>query len=268
MSGLRVTVLGCGGSRGVPAVGPDWGNCDPANPKNRRLRSSILVEGEGGDASGGGQGRVSILIDTSPDLREQLLAAEVSHLDAVLWTHAHGDHCHGIDDLREICRRRMAPLDVYGLPEHLDDIKTRFGYCFRPPKASNEGFYRPVLVDHPLERRLDIGGLEIRSFEQDHGWSKSVGYRFGKFAYSTDVVRLDEKAFEALEGTEVWIVDCQRLEPHPVHAHLDLTLEWINRVKPKLAYLTHMDQSMDYDTLLRRLPSGVEPAYDGLRIAL
>ena len=262
MSGLRVTVLGCGGSRGVPTIGNNWGACDPANPKNHRLRSSILVEQERGGAD-----RVSVLVDTSPDLRAQLLAAEVSRLDAVLWTHQHADHCHGIDDLREICRLMMAPLDVYGLPEHLADLRSRFEYCFRASKAQ-DSYYRPVLVDHPLERHFDVRGLEIRAFEQDHGWSKSVGYRFENFAYSTDVVRLDEEAFAALDGIDVWIVDCQRVEPHPVHAHLDLTLSWIDRVKPKRAYLTHMDQSMDYDTLLRQLPPGVEPAYDGLRIEL
>lgn len=255
-SPMRVTVLGCGGSRGVPIIGVGWGDCDPANPRNSRLRPSILVEQDG----------VSILVDTSPDLRQQLIAAGVSRLDAVLWTHQHADHAHGIDELREICRAIHAPLTVYGAAEHLADIRRRFSYCFEPLKAGYP-YYRPVLDAHEVEGPFQVGSVSVTPFRQDHGYMDTLGYRFGRFAYSTDVVRLDEAAFAALEGVEVWIVDCARIAPpHPVHAHLDLTLEWIGRIRPKRAYLTHMDHTMDYDTLCRLLPPGVEPAYDGLVI--
>ncbi len=265
MTSMRVTVLGCGGSRGVPVIAQGWGNCDPANPKNRRLRPSVLVEqGLGGE----GQGAVSILIDTSPDLRQQLLAAEVRRLDAVLWTHTHADHSHGIDELRELCRAMHAPITAHALPEHLAELQSRFGYCFEPLRPGDP-YYRPVLVPHPVESAFSVRGQSVVPFLQDHGYSKTTGYRIGNFAYSTDVVRLGDDAFAALEGVEVWIVDCCRIEPpHPVHAHLGLTLEWIARVKPKRAYLTHMDQTMDYDTVCKLLPPGVEPAYDGLVITL
>ncbi|WP_448188495.1 MBL fold metallo-hydrolase [Azospirillum sp. sgz301742] len=253
---MRVTVLGCGGSSGVPVIGNQWGDCDPANPRNRRSRASVLVE----------QGGASILVDTSPDLRQQLLDADVRRLDGVLWTHNHADHAHGLDELREICRLMQAPLPVYGMAKHLDDIAARFGYAFAPLNPGDP-IYRPVLVPHVVEAPFDIGGLRVVPFVQDHGYMPTLGFRFGTFAYSTDVVRLDEAAFAALEGIDVWVVDCVRVEPpHPVHSHLAQTLEWIARVKPKRAYLTHMNQTMDYETVLRMLPPGVEPAYDGLVI--
>ncbi|AWK86996.1 MBL fold metallo-hydrolase [Azospirillum thermophilum] len=255
---MRVTVLGCGGSRGVPIVGLGWGACDPANPKNRRMRPSILVE----------QGGVSVLIDTSPDLRQQLLVNDVRRLDAVLWTHAHADHCHGIDELREICALMHAPIPAYARADHLAELKSRFAYCFEPLSGSYP-FYRPALTPHDIEGPFSINGLGVIPFTQDHGYMETLGFRFGRFAYSTDVVRLDDAAFAALEGIEVWIVDCARIKPpHVVHAHLELTLEWIARVRPKRAYLTHMDNTMDYDTVRRLVPEGVEPAHDGLVITL
>ncbi len=255
---MRVTVLGCGGSSGVPVIGNQWGDCDPTNPKNRRSRASILVE----------QGGAGILVDTSPDLRQQLLDADVRRLDAVLWTHNHADHAHGLDELREICRLMQAQLPVYGMAQHLEEIARRFEYAFAPLRAGDP-IYRPVLVPHVVEAPFDVAGLHVVPFVQDHGWMPTLGFRFGKFAYSTDVVRLDEAAFAALAGIDVWIVDCVRVEPpHPVHSHLAQTLDWIDRVKPKRAYLTHMNQTMDYETVLRMLPPGVEPAYDGLVIEL
>lgn len=255
---MRVTVLGCGGSSGVPVIGNQWGACDPANPRNRRLRPSILVE----------QGGTKLLVDTTPDLRQQLLAAGVDRLDAVLWTHHHADHAHGIDELREICRLMGHGLDAWGLAEHLTELERRFGYCFQPQKPG-DSIYRPVLAARQVDGPFSVGEVPVLPFLQDHGYSRTLGFRFGRFAYSTDVVRLDESAFAALEGIEVWIVDCTRVEPpHPVHAHLPLTLSWIERVRPKRAYFTHMNQSMDYDTLRRILPPGVEPAYDGLVIDL
>ncbi|MFD1623109.1 MBL fold metallo-hydrolase [Azospirillum griseum] len=254
---MRVTVLGSGGSRGVPAIGPDgWGRCDPANPKNRRMRPSVLVERAG----------VAVLVDTSPDLRQQILDNGFDRLDAVLWTHQHADHAHGIDELRELCRMMHAPIDAYGRDDHLRDIEIRFPYCFEALKPGYP-YYRPVLNVQRITGPFEVKGLPVTPFEQDHGFMTTLGFRFDRFAYSTDVVRLDEAAFAALAGIDTWIVDCGRLEPpYPVHAHLALTLSWIERVQPRRAYLTHMDNSMDYDHLRRILPAGVEPAYDGMVI--
>lgn len=261
---IRVTILGCGGSRGVPVVSQGWGDCNPANPKNRRTRSSILVE----RIDQAGQGRARLLIDTSPDLREQMLANNICTLDAVLWTHAHADHAHGIDELREICQLRCAPLPAYGHGLHLAELKQRFGYCFEE-LPDGYPYYRPVLRANAVTGAFEAPGGLVRSFVQDHGYSLTLGYRIGDFAYSTDVVRLDEAAFAALAGVKVWVVDCQRIAPpHPVHAHLDLVLGWLDRVKPERAILTHMDQTMDYDAVCRILPESVEPAYDGMVIEI
>lgn len=253
---MKITILGSGGSSGVPLIGNVWGACDPANPRNRRTRPSILVETAG----------TRILIDSGPDLREQLLREGVQHLDAVLYTHAHADHTHGIDDLRAMNWLMRQPLPVYADAATLDNLQARFAYCFQ---GEPEGGYfaRPSLVPHviDLDQPLRIGNLEIRPFVQDHGYSTSLGFRIGRFAYSTDVVRLDEAAFAALDGIDTWIVDCVRPEPpHPVHAHWPITRGWIERVRPRRAILTHMNHMMDYDSLCRMLPAGVEPGYDGM----
>lgn len=255
---MRVTILGCGGSSGVPTIGNRWGTCDPANPRNRRRRPSVLVEEAG----------TTILVDTTPDVREQLLSAGVSRLDAVVYTHDHADHSHGLDDLREINRLMSAPIPVYGLPETLDGLGRRFPYCFQPLEPDQTFYYRPVLTPHVIHggETVALGAMAARSFLQDHGYTRTLGYRFGDFAYSTDVLRLDEAAFAALDGVKVWVVDCVRAEPHPVHSHLANTLEWIERVKPARAWFTHMNNTMDYATLMGLLPPGIEPAYDGLVI--
>jgi phosphoribosyl 1,2-cyclic phosphate phosphodiesterase len=251
---MRVTVLGCAGSHGVPLIGGNWGVCDPRNPKNRRRRPSILVESQG----------VSVLVDTSPDLREQCLDAGITRLDAVLYTHTHADHVHGIDDLRSIHRLQKRLLDVYAEQWVLDEIAARFRYVFHG-RDHPDGFYRPVAAAHAISGPFRVGPCEVVPFPQDHGICASTGFRFGRFAYSTDVVRLPEEAFEALAGIEVWIVDCLRVAPdHPTHAHLARTLEWIARVRPKRAVLTHMNHQTDYDRFAAVLPPGVEPAYDGL----
>ena len=254
---MRVTILGCGGSSGVPLVGGYWGECDPDEPRNRRRRVSILVE----------QDKTRLLIDTSPDLREQLIDAKVDWLTAVLYTHAHADHLHGIDDLRAVNYLMKASLPVYGTPGTLDEIRSRFGYAFDPLPENGE-YFRPSLTPTPIRTpEFSVGGLGVRWFEQDHGPAgTTIGYRLGKLAYSTDVVRMPEPAFAALEGIELWIVDCLRWTPHATHAHVDLALEWIARVKPKRAVLTHLGHLLDYRKLAARCPPGVEPAYDGMVI--
>ena len=254
---MRVTILGCGGSNGVPTIGNHWGACDPANPKNRRRRPSVLVE----------EGGTTILVDTTPDLREQLIDARVEKLDAVLYSHDHADHSHGLDDLREINRLMLAPVPVYGLDETLAGLKKRFGYSFEPLKPGDI-YYRPVLVPNVISGKesFSIYNIPVTPFLQDHGYMATLGYRFGSFAYSTDVLRLDEAAFAALEGITDWVVDCVRMEPHPVHSHLANTLKWIERVRPRRAWLTHMNNTLDYDTLAALLPPGVLPAHDGLVI--
>jgi phosphoribosyl 1,2-cyclic phosphate phosphodiesterase len=254
---MRVTVLGCGPSTGVPTIGGIWGRCDPGDPRNRRRRVSVLVETRG----------LILLIDTSPDLREQLLDAQVSRIDAVLLTHAHADHLHGIDDLRTVNRLMRRAIPLYADNKALDEIRARFGYVL---ELAEEGrFYKPTLVPHEIIGPFAIADVGIVPFAQDHGFGKTtLGFRIGGFAYSTDVTELDERAFAALAGVELWIVDCLRREPHPTHSHLAKSLSWIARVKPRRAVLTHMDQSLDYRELSAELPEGVEPGRDGLVVEL
>jgi phosphoribosyl 1,2-cyclic phosphate phosphodiesterase len=253
---MKVTLLGCGGSQGVPNSAGDWGNCDPADPRNRRRRPSVLVETE----TPAGELR-TILIDTGPDLREQLLAARASWIDAVLYTHAHADHVHGIDDLRAINKAMGQVIPIWATPSILAILTERFSYAL---EGGEGGFYRPTLVPNAFEGPFEAAGVTVVPFEQDHGFTLSTGFRIGDFAYSTDVVRLSEAAFAALAGIKLWIVDCVRLTPHPTHSHLERTLDWIRRVGPQRAVLTHMDQSLDYTALAALLPDGVEPGQDGL----
>ena len=252
---MKITMLGCGGSQGVPTAAGDWGQCDPTDPRNRRRRVSLLIEnGEGGpDAK-------HLLIDTTPDFREQMIDAGVRRLDAVLYTHAHADHVHGIDDLRAFNRAMGRPIPIWGSEATIADIRRRFAYAVDPPQGS---FYRPTLVPHVFEGPFEVAGLDIIPFVQDHGFSTSTGFRIGGFAYSTDVVTLSDAAFELVDGLDLWIVDCVRIEPHVTHSHLARTLDWIARAKPKRAVLTHMDGNLDYATLAAMLPPGVEPGCDG-----
>ncbi|MFM9862644.1 MAG: MBL fold metallo-hydrolase [Micropepsaceae bacterium] len=266
-AGLKVTILGCGSSGGVPRLGGaggagEWGACDPDEPKNRRRRCSILVE----------RGATRLLVDTSPDMREQLLSAHISKLDAVLITHDHADQLHGFDDLRMIAQNIMRRVDVYAAPEAMRAMKHRFGYCF---KDGERGGYPAIIEDHTIDRPFrsfaigDAGdAIRVQTFDQDHGTMVSQGFRFGPLAYSSDVVSLDDAAFEVLSGVECWIVDALRYRAHPTHAHVEKTLSWIERVRPKRAILTNLHTDLDYQTLRRTLPDGVEPAFDGMTISL
>ena len=257
---MKVTILGCGSSGGVPLIGSVWGSCDPANPKNRRMRPSILVE----------DGDSVILVDTGADLREQLLMADVNYLTGVIYTHAHADHVHGIDDLRAINWKTNKPIDIYGDSATMAEITHRFDYIFDRPSHNKDAnsVYKPSLIPHIIENDLDFGKVAVKPFWQTHGRVKSVGFRFGDFAYSTDVNEFNEEAFDALKGIAVWVVDCiSDFEgTHPTHATLTQTLAWIDRVRPQRVYLTHMSHHMDYEIICNRLPKNVVPAYDGLVI--
>jgi phosphoribosyl 1,2-cyclic phosphate phosphodiesterase len=253
---MKVTVLGCGGSGGVPLANGSWGACNPDNPRNRRRRVSVLVQNQGSN----------ILIDTSPDLRLQLLDAKVSRIDAVLYTHDHADHCHGIDELRALSYdKNSQPIDAYGSAASMAALQQRFAYIFGQVEGSVSGLYKPVLRAHEITGPFLAGGLPVVPFDQDHGYGAvSTGYRIGDFAYSTDLVELPAAAKAALAGLDLWIVDCLRFEPHPTHTHFERTLAWIAELKPRRAILTHLNHTMDYDDVARRCPPGVEAGYDGL----
>lgn len=245
---MRLVVLGCGGSGGVPLVGGEWGACNPANPKNRRRRVSVYVEAEG----------TAILIDASPDLRMQLLDAGIDRLDAVLFTHEHADHCHGIDDLRYLRRASGAPaLEAWARPGTLEVLQHRFDYIFRQNGSTSGVLYRPFLTARTIDGPFAVGPLKIVPFEQQHGLgATTTGFRIGAMAYSTDVVGLDDAAFAVLAGLDLWVVDCLRFEPHPTHAHFELVMTWVERLKPKRTLLTHLNHMADYDEVARRCPRG------------
>lgn len=253
---MKATVLGSGGSGGVPIAGLGWGACNRENPRNRRLRPSILVE----------NGGTKVLVDTSPDLRQQLLDAEVNRLDAVLFTHAHADHLHGIDDLRGINRAMGRPLPAYATAEAWEGIRSRFAYVLEPLPEGTSVYYKPQLSENVIRpgESLSLGHVPVTAFDQDHGFSRTLGFRFGPIAYTTDAVELPEEAFAALAGVQVWIVGVLTDKPHPTHAHVAKALEWIERVRPARAVLSHLGFDLDYDALGARLPAGVEPAYDGM----
>lgn len=249
---MKLRILGCGTSSGVPRIGGDWGDCDPAEPRNRRTRASILVE----------TATTRILVDTAPDLREQLLAADVADIDAVIWTHDHADHCHGIDDLRQLFHARRAPVIGYARPETLASLRARFAYAF-----DGRSGYPPTVEGRALPSSLRIGDIDVRVVDQPHGDISSAGLRFGSGAaigYSTDFNEMTEDMLTLFEGLDIWVVDALRKRPHPTHPNLEATLGWIERLAPGRAILTHMDQSMDYRSLRAELPERVEPGYDGL----
>lgn len=258
---VKVTILGCGTSGGVPRIGNEWGACDPRNPKNRRRRCGLLVERTGD----GGVTRV--LVDTPPDIREQLNDAEVGLLDGVLYTHDHADHTHGIDDLRMVAYNGGRRIDVHYLKETGEVLRDRFGYCFETPPGST---YPPVLNGHEIIPGETIaiegagGAIEAMPYLQQHGPIRSLGFRFGAIAYSPDVSDFPDASLAHLEGLDVWILDALRYTSHPTHLSVEEALAWIARMKPKRAIFTHMHVDLDYDALMRQLPQNVEPAYDGM----
>ncbi len=260
---LCATILGCGSSGGVPRVGGDWGDCDPTDPRNRRRRCSLLIEAGKGDA------KTTVLIDTSPDMREQMLSANVTHLDAVWYTHEHADHTHGIDEVRGYFLSQRKRIPVWADAATASMLKTRFAYCVTQAPGSD---YPPILdlkSIHP-QRELDAGGkggtITGLPFEVQHGNINALGFRVGNLAYTPDVNDIPKESLEALTGLDVWIVDALRPKPHISHFSLPETLAWIERLKPKRAVLTNMHIDLDYATLKAELPKHVEPAFDGMRL--
>lgn len=260
---LKYTILGCGSSGGVPRLGNIWGACDPSNPKNARRRCSMLVQRISS------QGTTSVLIDTSPDMRSQLLDANVADLDGVIYTHDHADHTHGLDDLRMIVINRQARLPVWADQGTTDSLLSRFGYAFIQPPGSA---YPPILDLHPIDGSLKIDGkgghITFDPFIVKHGRIDALGFRIGNLAYLPDVEEIYDLAWDKLNNLEYWVVDALRYKPHPTHAHLDKTLKWIERVKPKQSVLTNLHIDMDYDTLNSETPDNITPAYDGMCIEL
>ncbi|HLZ84032.1 MAG TPA: MBL fold metallo-hydrolase [Caulobacteraceae bacterium] len=264
---LEVVVLGSGSSGGVPRADGNWGACDPANPLNRRSRCSLMVRRRSGEGS---ERQTTIVVDASPEFRLQTAEAGVKRLDALLMTHDHADQAHGIDDIRAFALRQRARIPCWTDAATRESLTRRFGYIF-----AGEGYY-PAIADlrdvppHGQAWSVDgpSGPIPVVTFDQDHGGSRSVGYRFGNLAYSSDVVDIPEGVFEALQGLDVWIVDALRYTPHPTHAHVERTLEWIARVRPRRAILTNLHIDLDYDELTSRLPPGVEAAHDGLTLSI
>ncbi|RIJ15339.1 MBL fold metallo-hydrolase [Henriciella mobilis] len=259
----RFTLLGTGSSGGVPRIGNDWGACDPKEPRNRRLRCSALLDVGPADMP---ERSTRILIDTAPDLREQLLRQEVQHLDALVYTHAHADQAHGIDDVRALVLRMQKTIPTFMDAPTADALVNRFEYCFQ-----GKGGYPPILDRQPLlvpgqpfSVKGPGGPVSILPFNQYHGRIKSLGFRIGNLAYCNDLHDLPSESFDALKGVEILILDALRYKPHPSHAHLDRALAWIDDIKPDAAWLTNLHVDMDYHTLCNELPSHVRPAYDGL----
>ena len=254
---MKVRILGCGTSTGVPKIGNDWGQCDPNEPRNTRLRTSILVESAG----------ERMLVDCGPDLRQQLLAAEVSRLDGVIVTHTHGDHCHGIDELRPVAQAIGGPVPLHARSDVLRTLRQQFGYAF-----AQSDFYRPVVEARELGNELDLGEVRVRFVDQPHGSTTSLGMRFDEggrsVAYAIDFSELTDDMGALYEGADVWIADCLTRKPHPTHAHLDGVLGWARDLRVNQLYLVHMGNGLDYRSLIAELPDWAAPAYDGLEIAL
>jgi phosphoribosyl 1,2-cyclic phosphate phosphodiesterase len=266
MARLRATILGCGASFGVPRFGNDWGNCDPDEPKNRRSRCALLIE-----RFGDGPTPTTVLVDTGPDIRNQLLAANVKHIDGVIYTHFHADHIHGIDDLRAAWQNSKQLVNVFADAATIARLEQGFGYCFHAPPGSS---YPPIMKHHLVKADSSVtvtgagGPIELQLFRQVHGDIESLGIRVGELAYSCDISDLPAKSEAMLAGISVWIVDALRTRDHPNHFSVTQALSWIGRVNPRRAILTHMHTDLDYQTLQQELPDHVEPAFDGMQIDL
>jgi len=260
---LRFTILGCGSSGGVPRIGGNWGDCDPNNPKNRRRRCSMLVERIGAE------GITRVLIDTSPDMREQLLSAGVGTLDAVVYTHAHADHVHGLDDLRQIAFNMRNRLPVWADAETQDALLSRFGYAFVQPPDSN---YPPICDLRSIKGAFEItgagGAIPFQPFTVEHGNIDALGLRIGGLAYLPDVSAIPDPAWAHLDNLDIWVLDALRRAPHPTHAHLAQALEWIERAAPKEGVLTNMHIDLDHDAVMAETPKHIRPAYDGMVLEL
>ncbi|MFT4794113.1 MAG: phosphoribosyl 1,2-cyclic phosphate phosphodiesterase [Paracoccaceae bacterium] len=261
---LRFTILGCGSSGGVPRLGGTsglWGACDPTNPRNRRRRCSMLVERDGPE------GVTRVLIDTSPDLREQLLDAGVGDLDAVIYTHEHADHVHGLDDLRMIVFNMRRRLPVWADSTTQSALLNRFGYAFVQPEGSP---YPSILdlktIDGPVTITGLGGAIEFRPFEVNHGAIDALGFRIGPLAYLPDVAEMSDEAWDEVTGADTWIVDALRYKPHPTHSHLEQTLDWIVRAQVRRGIITNMHVDLDFDAVARETPGNVDPAHDGMQI--
>ncbi|OUI95698.1 hydrolase [Acetobacter indonesiensis] len=261
---MKVTVLGCGGSAGVPMLGGEdghgiWGACDPDEPKNYRSRASLFLEMGNGE---------NILIDTGPDIRTQLLTNGITAFRSIFYTHAHADHISGLDEVRGINRIIRQPIKAYGIASVLSEIQTRFDYVFKPWTAPE--FFRAVVEAHPVEPYglFEMAGYPFTIFPQQHGRVGSSGLRCGDFAYSTDVVELGPDALECLQGVDTWIVDCFQRKPHSAHAWLERVMEWKEILFPRRIILTHMGTDMDWRWMQANLPDGVEPAWDGMCFTL
>lgn len=261
MARLIFTILGCGSSGGVPRLGGIWGDCDPSNPKNRRRRCSMLVTRETAE------GATRVLIDTSPDMRDQLLDAGVGALDGVVYTHSHADHMHGIDDLRQVVFNQGSRLPVWADPPTQEALLSRFGYAFVQPEGSP---YPPILDLHTLHGPVTVPGaggpVTLTPFRADHGSMDVLGFRIGPLAYLPDAVDIPAESWPVLDGLDCWVVDALRRKPHPTHAHLDLTLSWIARARPARAVITNMHIDLDYEILKAELPPHITPAFDGMTI--
>lgn len=259
MAEMRFTILGCGSSGGVPRLGGHWGACDPANPKNHRRRCSMLVERIDGDAV------TRVLIDTSPDLRQQLLDAGVGTLDGVIWTHSHADHVHGLDDLRMIVFNMRRRLPSWADGDTQNDLFSRFGYAFVQPEDSP---YPPILDMHTIKGDVVIegagGAVTFTPFKVGHGSIDALGFRIGGLAYLPDVAEMTDEAWKAVKDLDCWVLDALRRTPHPTHSHLEQSLDWIAQAAPKRAVLTNMHIDLDYATLEAETPGHITPAYDGM----
>ncbi|HQF30500.1 MAG TPA: MBL fold metallo-hydrolase [Hyphomicrobiales bacterium] len=259
---LIFTVLGCGSSGGVTRIGNVWGACDPNEPRNWRRRCSMLVERRGRDAS------TFVLIDTTPDLRMQLIGAGIGRIDGVLYTHPHADHIHGVDDLRVLALHSARRVDVFADEQTSLRLHEAFAYCFETPPGSS---YPPILTEHRITEGEPVtvegpgGPITALPFRQHHGEIHSLGFRIGPVAYSSDLVGLPDESLPAVSGLDVWVIDALRRRPHPSHFCLDDAIGWVGRMKPRRAILTNMHVDLDYRTLVDTLPKGIEPAFDGIR---